>query len=863
MKKIKQITVPRLLIFFSLMVAGKIYAQYCVPQHSWPQLETIINGVELEDIVNTENGISVEDFGYTDFTALSANLTAGSGYTIYFDNKSFQYNYSAWIDYNQNYEFEPEEILGTIVLTGVQSGDITFTVPADAMNGDTRMRVRAVHEPFGPWSNSNDPCLPFLQGDAEDYTIHIDGGLNENIRIEKIASPVSALGLADEYIQVDLFNSGNSPIADIEISYSINGGTPVSEIITDAIPPNSSYTHVFDSPGDFNALGCYSLQVFLYHPADEMNSDDSLEIPVCNLDYVTGTKKWLVHSNIDGGDEVLAGDPFYNTSNTTCMNTVFGDGNWTQAYFETVNADELFSDSSCFVFMDGSYNHVVPLDSFLNANHQLIENWVAAGGHLFLNSSGSEYEGDHFYVNYGFDDTKIVMSYQVTDIKKQTGTTHPIYDGPYTPVGTSFSGFYASNAAINGRNLDTLAHENLDGVLFGAPHLDIPVLAEKQWGIGKVILSTWAPAQLIDPADKNMNLRQNILSYLSDCVFEVPFDAGVSAFEEPIDACGLTDHEEISITMHNYGSSSVSNIPVAYRINAGTEINEIAPLTIEPGDEASYIFSTTADFSSPGVYDLEIYTVLADDIDHLNDTLFSIVNSAYSPEVELGDILNVCDEIILDAGNAGSDYIWSTGESTQTILVTETGTYSVTVTNILSGCSSTDAVTVNVTLTPVADFGYTLSGNTIICVNNSTGAGTYLWDFGDGAFSTESDPTHAYAAPGIYTVTLTVTNDCGVSMAVFEITISNIKVQTIDGGNIKIYPNPVSSILIVEIDNLSGQNLHVDLFGLDGKKVFEADGIFVDTADKLQIDLSEFSGNYFLLHIIDGGTSYSIPIEVL
>lgn len=54
----------------------------------------------------------------------------------------------------------------------------------------------------------------------------------------------------------------------------------------------------------------------------------------------------------------------------------------------------------------------------------------------------------------------------------------------------------------------------------------------KQWGIGKVILSAWAPSQLLDPEDKNMNLRQNILVYLSDCAFIIPTDAGVNDLPE-------------------------------------------------------------------------------------------------------------------------------------------------------------------------------------------------------------------------------------------------------------------------------------------------------------------------------------------
>lgn len=38
---------------------------------------------------------------------------------------------------------------------------------------------------------------------------------------------------------------------------------------------------------------------------------------------------------------------------------------------------------------------------------------------------------------------------------------------------------------------------------------------------------------------------------------------------------------------------------------------------------------------------------------------------------------------------------------------------------------------------------------------------TYLWDFGDGAQSEEADPTHVYAAPGLYRVQLTVVDATG------------------------------------------------------------------------------------------------------
>mgnify|MGYP001298772007 FL=1 len=39
--------------------------------------------------------------------------------------------------------------------------------------------------------------------------------------------------------------------------------------------------------------------------------------------------------------------------------------------------------------------------------------------------------------------------------------------------------------------------------------------------------------------------------------------------------------------------------------------------------------------------------------------------------------------------------------------------------------------------------------------NTSTGADTYLWNFGDGTTSTEKNPTHAYEESGYYTIKLT------------------------------------------------------------------------------------------------------------
>jgi PKD repeat protein len=46
---------------------------------------------------------------------------------------------------------------------------------------------------------------------------------------------------------------------------------------------------------------------------------------------------------------------------------------------------------------------------------------------------------------------------------------------------------------------------------------------------------------------------------------------------------------------------------------------------------------------------------------------------------------------------------------------------------------------------------------------------TYTWDFGDDGTGMGMMATHVYAAAGVYTVTLTVENACGMATAVHEV----------------------------------------------------------------------------------------------
>jgi MYXO-CTERM domain-containing protein len=72
--------------------------------------------------------------------------------------------------------------------------------------------------------------------------------------------------------------------------------------------------------------------------------------------------------------------------------------------------------------------------------------------------------------------------------------------------------------------------------------------------------------------------------------------------------------------------------------------------------------------------------------------------------------------------------------------------------------------------TPTAEFTFVINGATVDFTDQSTDAEgavvAWQWDFGDGATSTVQNPSHTYATMGSYEVSLTVTNNEGVTATV-------------------------------------------------------------------------------------------------
>lgn len=128
-----------------------------------------IGRVQLGTINNPSTGTA----GYENFTAISTNLVRGTSNTITitptWTGTVYAEGYAVYIDYNQNGVFtDAGETVYTRAATTVTPVSGSFTVPAGATLGSTRMRVKMSYN-----ATPTSSCGSFTYGQVEDYTVNI------------------------------------------------------------------------------------------------------------------------------------------------------------------------------------------------------------------------------------------------------------------------------------------------------------------------------------------------------------------------------------------------------------------------------------------------------------------------------------------------------------------------------------------------------------------------------------------------------------------------------------------------------------------------------------------------------------------
>lgn len=134
----------------------------------------------------------------------------------------------------------------------------------------------------------------------------------------------------------------------------------------------------------------------------------------------------------------------------------------------------------------------------------------------------------------------------------------------------------------------------------------------------------------------------------------------------------------------------------------------------------------------------------------------------------------------VDQSVGATSWLWVFGDGTssgqrnpiKTYAIAGTYTVTLTASNAAGSSSVSEAITVTDGTPPTAAFAFTVNNKQVNFVDQSVGATSWSWDFGDGSQSTERNPIHTYASTGTYTVVLTATNAAGSAQASQVVTIA-------------------------------------------------------------------------------------------
>ncbi len=550
--------------------------QYCLPTYSnMCTTGDYINSVTFAGIVNTGTGCSNPGASnYTDYTgAFTGNVVTNSPYTITCaPGPTWGQYFVALIDINHDLDFsDPGEFFDVGYSLGGGTVSNTITVPCNALTGLTKLRVmcRYANTPL----TQADVCASLLSfGEVEEYTLNITQPASTDGMLSRFISPVTACGMgAAEIVRVKVKNVGGQTINGYTVCYSINNGAPVCETVATVILPCDSVTHTFAAPANLSVPAQYDFDATLTVAGDVNNANNALTNYYVDNIPVVGTLPYTENFDVTNGGWTTAGTASSWAWGVPAGTFISQAASPTKAWVTNLtgpyNLDELsYMISPCFNMTS------LTTDPYM------------AFSHIFDIQQYSDVGYVELTTNAGTTWTRLGMS----------GTGNNWYNN-------TFSNVWDINSGLPGRW--RAADQQLTGA---AGNASVRV---------RFVLDSDAFT-----SNEGMGIDDvKILDTLKN--------AGALALVAPLTGCQLSATSPVSVSIKNFGSHPISNIPVCYTLNGGPAFCEVATGPIAPGATYTHNFGSTVNLSVPGSYNLKTYTNWTADYTRLNDTLSTTVSS--------------------------------------------------------------------------------------------------------------------------------------------------------------------------------------------------------------------------------------------
>jgi len=338
------------------------------------------------------------------------------------------------------------------------------------------------------------------------------------------------------------------------------------------------------------------------------------------------------------------------------------------------------------------------------------------------------------------------------------------------------------------------------------------------------------------------------------CAFAIPYgdpvfqnDIGIVYISSPSSGMFFTDEEPVVVLINNSGINAQSNFDVSVTVDGGLPVTETVTATINSGETYEYTFTATIDLSAIGEYTVEVCTDLVGDENPDNNCMTKIVvNTGFdycdASTVQLDEFIS-----FVLCGSISNPSSWQSGVANYTDIFATIGPGMSEDISIINGVPyDNDSAAVWVDWNNDTIFQLN-SEEEFILINDGTN------EFFMGSIEVPAGTPVGQYRMRVRLVWNVTPDPCGPEDygEVEDYTIvvdDNVSIDNYLINNIRIYPNPASTVVNIKSDNLME---YVSVFNQTGQKVFYKEM----NSNFYRLNTSGFlSGVYHFLIKTDEGT---------
>lgn len=710
-------------------------------------------------------------------------------------------------------------IMGSIGTSGPNTGANNITLNNNDISNFYYMAVYAYGLNNGKITNNNihKKDRNVVTGSMYGiYAYYWQGGEIASNRLHDFSTTgVSSVGTFYGIITYAYYNVANTPIYVYNNAlYNLHTYTSTNYIL---YFNTSKFTHYYHNTVNVNAIQNNSNTIYaLYMPTSTITQDCSIiNNMITFTGGSTGTKYGIYVSSSAYDVEMQKNNVYFNTTQAGAQYWGYYGGNYaTLGAFQTAYpAKEIGSLENDPLYVDEVNGNMQPQDLLFYEN-----------GNNLLPIVTKDI--------YGFDRTSTPTpgAFEIGPCDVfNTGVVELV-----TPVGQFCSGDRTVQVRIENAGLNDLDSVWVHWTFNGVPQPPVNYVA--------------------NIANRNTAPFNTAIVLLGDVFVPWGMTSTISVWtslpNSEIDKCNENDTLTVSL-------NPTSTIPTD--LGPDTLICDGYELILSAGPQAiyNYRWDDNSTQNQRSVYSAGTYYVLKSDLQGEcagHDTI--VVTTNPSPTVYLGPDSAVCmgKHVILDAGiaNVVNDILWDNNDTGQFRDVHIAGVYSVTVTNEF-GCQDSDEfelfykdVPVNDGINAVYMLDLTYNFNLI----NPLYVADVVWDFGDGSpVDTGMFVTHKYKKHGLYNVSILMLSTCDGGDPVketFTLDAIGLGVSEIDNSDFKLYPNPSTEKLNIEVTNAQ----------IEAVSVYNVLGQLVSTEElklqssKYQINVANLSSGMYTIKVI-------------